>query len=201
MTTTPVAVPKIVRLPRKFTVEEYFSMAEAGILNPDEKVELIEGEILVMPPTGSHHAWGVSRYARIFLNLAADRFSVIIQSTVRLAEDLAPEPDMALLRFREDEYYSALGTPEDILLIIEVADSSAAYDRDVKAHLYGRVGIPETWVLNIPEGCIERFTQPGPDGYAEHTALRKGQRVSPVAVPDLELEVNDLLPPVTDAEA
>jgi Uma2 family endonuclease len=200
MTIKAVAAPKIAREARKFTVEEYFAMAEAGILKSQEKVELIEGEILIMPPTGPHHSWGVSRYIRIFMSQATDRFCLLTQSTVRLGEDFAPEPDMALLKYREDEYYSAHATPEDILLMVEVADSSAAYDRDVKAHLYGRAGIPETWVLNLPGDCIERFMQPGPEGYGEHTVLRRGERVSPVSLSDLELDVNDLLPPMPDTQ-
>ena len=83
-----------------------------------------------------------------------------------------------------------------MLLVIEVADSSLAYDREVKAHLYGRNGIPETWVRNLPEDCIERFTQPGPEGYAQHTVHRRGETLTPVSFPDLELAVEELLPPV-----
>ena len=85
-------------------------------------------------------------------------------------------------------------TPADVLLIIEVADSSLEYDRNIKAHIYGRSGVPETWVRNLPEDCIERFTEPGPDGYAQHTVHRRGETLTPVALPDLELAVGDLLP-------
>ena len=194
-TTAPVQAPVVPRETRKFTVEEYFRMVEAGILQEDERVELIEGEILLMPPIGPRHIGGVARYARIFIIQAVNRFSVLTQSTVRLGEHLAPEPDVVLLKFREDDYFFAHATPEDILLAVEVADSSLNYDREVKAHIYGRAGIPETWVLNLPEDCIERFTEPGPDGYAQHDILRRGDQVSPAALPDLELAVDDLLPP------
>ena len=84
--------------------------------------------------------------------------------------------------------------PADVLLIIEVSDSSLEYDREVKAHIYGRAGVPETWVKNLPEDCIERFTEPGPEGYAQHTVHRRGETLSPVSLPDLEFPVDDLLP-------
>ena len=87
-----------------------------------------------------------------------------------------------------------------MLLIIEVSDSSLEYDRDVKAHIYGRAGVPETWVKNLPEDCIERFTEPGPDGYAQHTIHQRGETLTPVSLPDLELAVDDLLPPLPAEE-
>ena len=196
MTTTPVKAPQVVRETRKFTVEEYFRMVEAGILKPKERVELIEGDILVMPPMGSSHIGGVTRYARVFISRAGDRFTVLIQSTVRLGEHLAPEPDVAIVKFREDDYSFAHATLEDILLVVEVADSTLNYDRDVKAHIYGRASIPETWVLNLPGDCLERFTEPGPEGYTQHATLRRGDKIRPVSLPDVELAVEELLLPV-----
>ena len=138
----------------------------------------------------------MTRHARVFITLADDQFTVLIQSTVRLSEQSAPEPDLALVKYRMDDYSFAHAVPEDVLLIVEIADTSLAYDRDVKAHIYGRAGIPETWVLNLPEDCIERFTEPGPEGYGQHTVLGRGDRVRPVSLPDMELVVDDLLPPV-----
>ena len=87
-----------------------------------------------------------------------------------------------------------------MLLVIEVADSSLEYDRNVKAHLYGRNNIPETWIKNLPEDCIERFTDPGPEGYARHTVHRRGETLTPVSLPDLELAVDDLLPPQPESQ-
>ena len=162
-TATPAAAapPVVARKARKFTAAEYFCMAETGILDGQERVELIDGEVLVMPPMGPRHIGGVARYARIFILRAGNRFTVLTQSTVRLGAQLALEPDVVLLRFREDDYSLAHAVPADMLLVVEVADSSLAYDREVKAHIYGRAGVPETWVLNLPEDCIERFTAPG----------------------------------------
>ncbi len=196
MATTPVKAPPATRERRKFTVDEYFRMVEAGVLKPKERVELIEGEILIMPPMGPPNFGGVTRHARVFISRAANRFSVLVQGPVHLDEHTAPEPDVILAKFRDDDYSFAHATPEDILLIVEVADSSLAYDREVKAHIYGRFNIPETWVLNLPGNCLERFTEPGPEGYGQHTVLRRGDKVRPVALPDLELVVDELLLPV-----
>ena len=181
---------------RKFTVAEYYRMAEAGILKPDERVELIEGEIVVMPPIGPEHADDVDELNAVFAPYAPGRFRIRIQNPVHLDSGSEPQPDAMLLRLRPEGYRAAHPTPADVLLIIEVADSSLAYDRDIKAHLYGRNGIPETWVRNLPEDCIERFTQPGPDGYAQHVVHRRGETITPVSFPDLELAVAELLPPV-----
>ena len=196
---TPAAAapPVAARKPRKFTAAEYFRMAEKGILDEQERVELIDGEVLLMPPMGPEHFSGIMRHNRVFGRLAAvaDRFSLLVQSPLGLDEYTAPEPDLALLEFRVDDYWMRRPGPADTLLVIEVAKSSLAYDREVKAHIYGRAGVPETWVLNLPEDCIERFTAPGPQGYARHEILRRGDKVSPVSLPDLELAVDELLPP------
>ena len=181
---------------RKFTVAEYYRMAEAGILKPDERVELIEGEIVVMPPIGPEHADDVDQFNAVFASYAPGRFRIRIQNPVHLDSGSEPQPDAMLLRLRPEGYRAAHPTPADVLLVIEVADSTLAFDRDVKAHLYGRNGIPETWVRNLPEDCIERFTQPGPEGYAQHTVHHRGDTITPVSFPDLELAVAELLPPV-----
>ena len=179
---------------RKFTVDEYYRMAEVGILKCDERVELIEGEIVVMPPIGPEHADDVDIFNGIFARYAPGRYRIRIQNPIRLGDHSEPEPDVALVRHRLEGYRTAHPTPADVLLIIEVADSSLGYDRDVKAHIYGRSWVPETWVRNLPEDCIERFTEPGPEGYARHTVHRRGETLTPVALPDLELPVADLLP-------
>ena len=193
-TAPPQSAPPV-RETRKFTVAEYYRMAEVGILRPDERVELIEGEIILMPPIGPRHAGDVIRSIRLFSRLDDDRFVLQIQNPLHLAEQSEPEPDVMLLRPRADDYTASHPTPANVLLVIEVADSSLDYDRAVKAHIYGRAGVPETLVLNLPEDCIEGFDQPGPEGYARHTIYRRGDQIRPVSLPDLELAVADLLPP------
>ena len=195
----PVAPPDVTRETRKFTVAEYLRMAETGILAARERVELIDGEVLIMPPMGHYHIGGVARYARVLISRAGNRYTVLIQSTVRLGARFAPEPDLALAKYREDDYYFAHAGPEDLLLVVEVADSSLEYDREVKARRYGQAGIPETWILNLPEDCLERFTEPGPEGYARRDILRRGDKVTPAALPDMELAVAELLPPAPAA--
>ena len=185
---------------RKFTVAEYYRMAEAGILKPEERVELIQGEIIVMPPIGPEHAGSLIISNSLFSEHAPGRFLVQTQNPVLLDDGSEPEPDVALLRLRDDRYTRAHPTPADVLLIIEIADTSLAYDREVKAHIYGRNEIPETWIKNLPEDCIERFTEPGPEGYARHTVHRRGETLTPVSFPDLALAVADLLPPRADGE-
>ena len=169
-------------------------MAEVGILRPEERVELIEGEIIVMAPIGPGHAGSVDFTADFITRRLDERFLVRSQNPLHLGDGSQPQPDIAIILRRRESYFTAHPTPTDVLLVIEVADSSLEYDREVKAHLYGRAGVPETWVKNLPEDCIERFTEPGPNGYAQHTIHHRGETLAPVSLPDLELPVDELLP-------
>ena len=189
------APPAVTRETRKFTVAEYFRMAEAGILAAQERVELIDGEVLIMPPMGPPHFWGIMSYTQVFRRFPVNWFCLLVQAPLQLDAGFAPEPDLALLKFREDNYWGVRPGPEDTLLVIEIADSSLEYDREVKARRYGQAVIPETWILNLPEDCLERFTEPGPEGYARRDILRRGDKVTPAALPDMELAVAELLPP------
>ena len=191
----PPESPLPAREKRKFTVAEYYRMAEVGVLGRDERIELIEGEIIVMAPIGPLHAGDILRSIRLFSRRDDDRFTVQIQNPLRLDDGSEPEPDLMLLRPREDDYTTAHPTPADTLLVIETSDSSLAYDREVKIPLYARAGVPQTLIKNLPGDCIESFDQPGPAGYARHTVFRRGEKISPAALPDLELAVSDLLPP------
>lgn len=179
---------------RKFTVAEYYRMADAGILSPEERVQLIEGEIIVMPPMGPGHAGEITRSNRLLGRLAADRFLVCSQTPLHLDDGCEPEPDVMLVRPRADCYETAHPTPADTFVVLEVSDSTLQYDRGRKANLYGRAGIAQTLVLNLPEDCIEDFTEPGPEGYGRHIIRRRGEKIRLVALPDLELAVDDLLP-------
>ena len=194
----PPESPPPGREKRKFTVAEYYRMAEVGVLSPEERVELIEGEIIVMAPIGPLHAGDILRSIRLFTRRDDDRFTVQIQNPLRLDDGSEPEPDLMLLRPRADDYTTAHPTPADTLLVIETSDSSLAYDREVKIPLYARAGIPQTLIKNLPGDCIESFDQPGPEGYARHIIYRRGDRIRLVSLPDLELAVADLLPPRPD---
>ena len=184
---------------RKFTVDEYYRMAEVGILHPDERVELIDGEVTLMAPVGPQHLWSVNLLNSSLAELVVEgRVIVQIQSPIRLDDNFQPEPDVALLTPQSRANSSALPGPNDILLIMEVSDTTLAYDRDVKSRIYAQANIPETWVMNLVEDCIESFTGPGPDGYANHTIYRRGDTISPSALPDVEFAVDDLLLPAPE---
>ena len=184
---------------RKFTVDEYYRMAEVGILHPEERVELINGEIILMAPIGPLHLWSVNRWNIIFAQLVVDgRVIVQIQNPILLGDNSQPEPDVALLAPESQDDPATMPGPDSVLLAIEVSDSTLAYDRGPKADTYARHNIPETWVMNLVEDCIEAFTQPGPTGYANHTIYRRGDRISPSTLPDVEFAVDDLLPPVVE---
>jgi Uma2 family endonuclease len=177
---------------RRFTVAEYLRMAEAGILREDDRVELIDGEIVQMSPIGDRHVEAVNRCNRAFASaFAAGRVLTSVQNPVRLDGYNDPQPDVALVR------PGVLGAPRpgDVLLVIEVAESSLTYDRRTKLPLYARAGIAEAWLLDLDGDALEVHREPGPDGYALVRRCRRGVRVAPVALPDIEVAVADLLPP------
>ena len=179
----------------RFSVDDYHRMAQAGILDEDDRVELIDGEIVQMAPMGSRHAAQVRRLQRLLQSAVGGRASLSVQCPVRLGEYSEPEPDLALLRPREDDYASAHPGPEDVLLVVEVADSSAEYDRQVKAPLYARHGIGELWLIDLERGQVEVCRRPGPEGYAEVVVVGPGDVLSPLALPDISLPVAEMLVP------
>ncbi|WP_448605575.1 Uma2 family endonuclease [Thermoflexus hugenholtzii] len=178
---------------RLFTVEEYHRMAEAGILSEDDRVELIEGELVAMSPIGSRHAGVVDRLNYLLSRRAGEGIIVRVQNPLRLSAHSEPQPDVALLRYRPDFYASAHPGPEDILLIVEVAETSADYDRSVKIPLYARHGIPEAWLVDLLEERIEIYRHPTPQGYRSLHIAHRGETVRPTALPDLELSVDEIL--------
>ena len=192
---TPPESPPPAREKRKFTVAEYYRMAEVGILHHTERVELLDGEIIVMAPIGIPHATGVRRMERVLHQALGDAAAISVQNPVHLDDHSEPEPDIALLRFREDDYATAHPGPADTLVVVEVSDSTLDFDREIKSKRYAAAGIPEMWVMNLPGDCIDRLDQPGPAGYARHTVFRRGDKISPATLPDLELAVANLLPP------
>lgn len=180
-------------LKKLFTVSEYHTMAEAGILKEDDRVELIEGVIWQMPPIGSPHAGGVNRLTALFTSLLGKRAVVSVQNPAWLSDFSEPQPDLLLLRFRDDFYAGEHPRPEDILLLIEVADSSLEFDRGTKAGLYSRHGISEVWLQDLRNKAILVHRDPSPQGYRDVKILRRGERLSPLAFPDLVIEVDALL--------
>ncbi len=181
---------------RLFTAEEYQRMAEAGILGEDDRVELIEGEIVQMSPIGPRHANRVNRLARLFLDRFGDLAEISIQNPVRLSSRSEPEPDFALLRperERDQPYEVAHPTPADTLLAVEVADHSLRYDLGRKARVYARHGVAELWVLDLRNGRLVVYRDPTPRGYATSRILTRGESISPLAFPEIALAVDEIL--------
>jgi len=152
-------------LRRRFTVDDYHRMVEAGILSDDDRVELIDGEIIEMVAIGSRHAACVDRLARLCSAGVRNRAIVRVQNPILLSEHSEPQPDLALLRPRRDFYAAGHPGPQDILLVVEVADTSAETDREIKLPLYARAGIPEVWVVALAETHVEAHRKPSPGGY------------------------------------
>lgn len=180
-------------LRRSFTIEEYHRMGEAGILREDDRVELIDGEIVEMTPIGSRHAACVDRLTQRLIGQLRGRAIVRVQSPIRLDAHSEPQPDLALLRPQPDFYAHEHPGPADILLIVEVAETSGAYDREVKLPMYARASISEMWLVNLSEERIEIYRQPSSQGYRTVRILQRGDLLAPLAFPDVELTVEALL--------
>jgi len=180
-------------LRRRFTADEYHRMEQAGILGEDDRLELLEGEIVEMAPIGSRHQATVNRLTELFSTRISDRALVSVQGPVRLAEDSEPQPDLMLLRRRADFYSSAHPGPDDVFLLVEVSDSSTEYDREVKLPLYARHGILEVWLVGLESEVVEVYRGPAAQGYQSVSQSVRGQGLTPESFPGLELAVDDIL--------
>jgi Uma2 family endonuclease len=179
---------------RLFTFDECIRMAETGILSPGERLELICGEIVVMGPISPRHGVAVDRTTRAMIRLVGDTAIVRTQGTVVLDRFAAPQPDLALLRPKEDEYLSKNPAAEDILLIIEAADSSLDYDTSTKLGLYAILGIHEYWVADLPNQRLRFHSEPKGDTYTLVKELYSGDSIAPLLLPDCRIPVDLLLP-------
>lgn len=179
---------------RRFTTEEYRRMGETGILADDPRIELIAGAVVVREPTGSRHASTVDRLGHLFIERLSRRAIVRIQNPVTFPDEMSElQPDVTLLRPRADFYASAHPGADDVLLLIEVADSTLRLDRRVKIPLYARAGIVEAWLLDLTTEHVEVFREPTGDRCREIIRLERGASLTPLAFPDLTLVVDDLL--------
>ena len=158
-----------------FSVNEYAKMTTAGILAEDDRVELIEGDIVHMSPVGSQHAAPVKRLNHFLGRQVGDRALISVQDPIRLDDFSEPEPDIALLRPRDDFYVDAHPGPEDVFLLVEVSDSSARFDRSVKLPLYASHGICEVWIVDIGSRAIEVYQNPEGREYRDRSLLREGE--------------------------
>jgi Uma2 family endonuclease len=178
---------------RRFTVADYNRMAETGILGEDDRVELLDGEIVEMTPEGPSHSGVGSHLMSIFVLRLGDRANVRAANPVILDDLSEPEPDISVCAPRTDHYKAAHPRPGDILLVVEVSDTSLAYDRGRKARRYAAAGVPELWIVDLQHDVIEVFREPSLDGYAQSEVYRSGGVVSPAAFPDVQITVDELL--------
>ena len=177
----------------RFTADDYQRMGQAGILSEDDRVELIDGEIVAMMPIGPRHCAAVDRANRAMVMGAGDTAIVRVQGSVRLNLFNEPEPDLVLLLPRTDFYASGHPGPADILLIVEIADSSLDYDRDVKAAVYARLGVREYWLADLNDEWLSCYSAPEGGVYLKIQQYHRGQSVAPQLLPDCLVVVNDLL--------
>lgn len=184
---------------RRISVAEYHKMGEAGIFSEDERIELIDGVIVEMSPIGSEHAACVNKLNRLFSNVLSSKDAIIgVQNPIILNNGTEPQPDITLLKPRDDAYASGHPRPEDILLILEVADTTVEEDRTVKLPRYASCGIPEIWLVNIPERKIEAYRIPVGErenaGYKVRVEYREGETLSPEMFPNVKIKVAEVLP-------
>ena len=179
----------------RFTVDEYYRMAEAGVFHEDDRVELIRGQVVEVSPIGPGHAGCVGALQRLLARRVGDAALVWVQNPLRLGKHDEPVPDVLLLRPRPDEYRKAHPTPADVLLLIEVADSFVRYDRETKFRLYAEAGIPEAWLVVLPSDTIEVCTDPGPNGYRTVRQVRRGGSLYPTTLPAVEIGADEVLGP------
>ncbi|PWU21101.1 MAG: Uma2 family endonuclease [Verrucomicrobia bacterium] len=182
-----------VQTEHRFTVADYYRMAETGVLRPDARVELLDGRIIDMSPIGPYHSGLVTRLNRLFHLRAKSRWTVSTQNPLHLNDHSEPEPDIVLLKPAADDYTRRHPQPEDVFLLVEVSDASLYYDRDQKLPLYGRAGISEVWIVDLNDQSIEVYREPIFTGYSSKSVLRAGDQAAPQAFPDLQLDVAELL--------
>jgi Uma2 family endonuclease len=176
-----------------FTVAEYYRMAEVGILKPDDRVELIDGEIIEMSPIGDRHAGCVNRANYLFTSKLGTRAVVSVQNPLLLSEFTEPEPDIVILKPRADYYAGKKMRAEDALLVVEVAETTLSFDRRVKTPRYGAAGVPEVWIEDLRNDVLLVFRDVTDAAYKTSLRLRRGETIAPVTMPDVIFSVEDLL--------
>jgi Uma2 family endonuclease len=178
---------------RRFTVDDYHRMGDAGILSPSDRVELIDGQIVSKPVIGPRHGASVDRTTRALVTAVDTSAIVRVQGAVRLDLFHEPEPDIVLLRPRPDFYASAHPGPSDILLVIEFAESSIDYDRYIKAHVYAKAGVGEYWLVDLNDDVVYVHTDPSKAIYRSVASCGRGESLAPRSLPSCTIAARDLL--------
>ena len=175
----------------RFTVTEYYRMAETGVLKPDARVELLDGQIIDMSPIGPFHGDVTTYLTEIFAAASKGRWRTRVQNSLRLDEHSEPQPDLVLAK--PIAYRQRHPGPEEAFLLIEVADTSLETDQEEKLPAYGRAGVAEVWIVNLNELTVEIYREPNFTGYGSKTVLRAGDQAKPQAFPDVTVDVAELL--------
>ena len=176
----------------QFTVADFTRMVEAGILAEDDRVELIDGEVRALSPIGPRHVAIVNRLNALLSRQVADRAIISVQNPIQLTNYTEPQPDIAVLRLCEDFYAQALPSPEDVLLVVEVAETSLEYDRDEKIPRYAQTRIPEVWLIDVEQATVTQYTQPDGTRYRGEQILVRGQFLRADLVGTLHLAIDSI---------
>ena len=192
MTTTAAPTQTAAPTRRRFTVDEVLAMDEAGIFHPDERLELLDGDVCVIAPIGVAGADGIDRIGSALIYQLHERAWVRVRGPVQLDDLNLPVPDIAVLRLRDD-YHRAHPTPTDVFLIVEAYDDPIQFDRKGRLSRYAEAGIPEVWIANVPARQVEAFHDPVDGVYQSSRIVPADGRISPRAFPDVALTVGEFL--------
>lgn len=176
----------------KLTIEDYHKLGEVGILNENSRVELIEGELIHMAPIGIAHVWAVTRLNHLLVQAVGDRAFVSPAGSVAMPPISEPQPDFALLRPPARDSKPKAPHPEDVLLIVEVSDTTLRYDRGTKLRLYARSGIREFWIVDVNARTVECYRDPQGDAFRDEFVVGMDGQVSIAALPDTHIAVSDI---------
>ena len=181
---------------RKWTVKEYHKLGEMGFFHPEERVELFSGNIIKMSAKGTAHTSATRRTASVLRDLLGNQAAIYTQDPIALDDNSEPEPDIAVVRIDPFDYATHHPTPSEVYLIIEVADSSLTFDREIKAKIYARSGIADYWVLNVGDRQLHVFREPTENGYQSEVILAETASISPIEFPAFNIAIQALLPPL-----
>lgn len=191
--------PELLNVRRPFTVDAYHRMAEVGVIGPDERTELLDGEVVDKMTISSRHAACVKRLARLLMRALDGRALIGVQDPVRLDNRSEPEPDISVLRLRADDYASGHPRPDDVVFVVEIGDTSRHVDRAVKVPLYAAAGIPEVWLVDLVAETLEVHREPDAAGFRSMRRHGRGEAVAPAAFADVVVDVEAVLGPADDA--
>lgn len=178
---------------RAFTIHDYARMRESGILTEDDRVELIDGEIRNMSPIGPYHAAIVTKIVKFLMGQVKDDALISPQNPIQLNDYTEPQPDIAVLAYRDDYYAQALPTAEDVLIVIEVSDTTLSYDREEKMRRYAQAAIPEAWIVNLSEHVVEQYTVPAQGQYTRIQKVLLGDTITSSVFPTISLNTSLIL--------